>query len=324
MSTTSIHQAKATQKQPTALAFALEKTRATDQPEKAMAIVTQKTIAASAAAIWKKITQTHTWKDWQSHLVVSVRNPAKELSAAGQKFEQLLNLGFPVGKTTSHEILGHIEPLRILAWWKEEKGLRSCHVWQLEDLGNGTVAVHNVEVFAGKGVGFMRAIFQSSWRKKFQLSLDKLAAAVEPSAFAVETKAPIYARAQVTINRTAEEVYALLANKSTWSKWNPDVTEIDVRHPEKELHTFTWKANGSRIKSEVVVAQHPYIYVWKGKTGPIAAIHAWQLLPQDDGSTLVITQESMRGPLATVFMSSLKLEKILQQTLGSLKSYLVK
>jgi hypothetical protein len=90
------------------------------------------------------------------------------------KFEQDLNLGFPLGTITAQEKIDAIVPGESLMWCKDENGVKSCHVWRFEALSNGRTRVTNVEVFHGAAMGLVKPLVASNWQKLFEASVEGL------------------------------------------------------------------------------------------------------------------------------------------------------
>ena len=57
-------------------------------------------------------------------------------------------------------------------WWKDESGLRTCHVWLFDGQSDGRTKVTNIEVFDAPIVGIMQPIVVRNWQAKFDTGLD--------------------------------------------------------------------------------------------------------------------------------------------------------
>src|SRR5262245_25067519 len=146
---------------------------------------TWKTLVVSAGAIadkpadrlWTTWSDVRRWPEWSTPLHVAVRWVDGDSFAPGAKFEQVIQLGFPVGRITSLETVGMTESGRYVSWSKRASGMRSCHRWQFEPLPDGRTRVSNVEVFHGTPVGLIKPLVGKRWRVLFQTSVDNLIAA---------------------------------------------------------------------------------------------------------------------------------------------------
>jgi len=92
----------------------------------------------------------------------------------GSAFVQGLSLGFPVGSQTSDETVGSVIPGVSAQWVKDEKGIRSNHIWQFDSLENGGTHITNVEVFHGLTIGLIKVFVAKRWQRLFQAHVDGL------------------------------------------------------------------------------------------------------------------------------------------------------
>lgn len=131
-------------------------------------------IQNSAANVWQYLQHPKEWKSWQNPLVISVRMSGDSITRAGEQFEQLLNTGFPLGKTTSAETVGAYEQDQLLAWWKNEKGVLSCHVWTVEQVSATEVLVTNTELFYGYSIALIKLAVVNNWSSRFRQTVHQL------------------------------------------------------------------------------------------------------------------------------------------------------
>jgi len=103
--------------------------------------------------VWAAWTQLEDWPTWSRPLHVSTRWLGSAEWQEGSQFEQDLNLGFPLGLMTSTEKVGEMVPGQQVMWWKDENGVKSCHIWTFESLPDGRTRITNVEVFHGVAMG---------------------------------------------------------------------------------------------------------------------------------------------------------------------------
>ncbi len=91
-------------------------------------------------------------------------------------------LGFPVGKMTSEERVGFVEPGVSAEWGKQTRGLQTVHAWRFDPLTPSGTRITNVEVFHGFVVGMAKAMVAERWQRLFQTHVDGLiSAAREPA-----------------------------------------------------------------------------------------------------------------------------------------------
>ncbi|HEX3054263.1 MAG TPA: SRPBCC family protein [Aggregatilineaceae bacterium] len=157
---------------------------------------TWKTVVVSAsqevdlprAILWETWARLEAWPNWSKPLHLAARWSGPAGWVAGATFEQELNLGFPVGKMTSAETVGAVVPEEQVMWSKDEKGIKSCHIWRFETVSANRTRVSNVEVFHGTLMGLVKPLVANRWQQYFEQAVKGLAAlaASEP-----RTESPI-------------------------------------------------------------------------------------------------------------------------------------
>src|SRR2546430_1392893 len=80
---------------------------------------------------WAKL---EAWPSWARPLVIQARWLDMPGWRVGARFEQTLDLGFPLSRLRSSETVSAVTPGRLVSWSKEENGVRSNHPWSFEDL----------------------------------------------------------------------------------------------------------------------------------------------------------------------------------------------
>lgn len=126
------------------------------------------------AILWETWSRLEDWRLWSKPLHSASRWIGTPGWAVGAKFEQDLNLGFPLGKTTSAETVGALVPGTSVMWWKDEKGIKSCHIWEFEPLNEGRTRITNVEVFHGTAMGLIKPLVAKNWQRLFEQSVGGL------------------------------------------------------------------------------------------------------------------------------------------------------
>jgi hypothetical protein len=127
-----------------------------------------------AALLWNEWTKLEDWASWSNPLHAGARWLGKAEWEVGAKFEQDLNLGFPLGKLTSIETVGMVVPGETIIWWKDYKGIRSCHIWTFEALDDRRTRITNVEVFHGLAMGLVKPLVVANWQRLFESSVSGL------------------------------------------------------------------------------------------------------------------------------------------------------
>lgn len=126
--------------------------------------------------LWAAWSQLEDWPTWSQPLHVSSRWTSEAGWQVGAEFEQVLRLGFPLGTLTSPETVGAVVEGERVMWWKDENGIKSCHIWQFKDLGQGRTKVSNVEVFHGAAMGLVKPLITNRIQGMFDQSVEGLIA----------------------------------------------------------------------------------------------------------------------------------------------------
>jgi hypothetical protein len=158
------------------VAFCLEQMGVAEPTWKTLVIAAEASTDRPVDQLWATWSDLPHWPRWSTPLHVSARWASGESFAPGAQFEQVIRLGFPLGRTTSRETVRVVAPGRLVSWAKEENGVRSCHVWQFAPLPDGRTRVSNVEVFHGTPIGLIKPLVGARWRRLFQAGVDNLIA----------------------------------------------------------------------------------------------------------------------------------------------------
>lgn len=110
----------------------------------------------------------------------------------------------------------------------------------------------------------------------------------------INYKAPVVQTKETIINAKPQKVWTVLTEIKNWSNWNTKIKNPIIKVAPKVGASFTWKTNGSKIKSEIHTFNQSSEFGWTGKTFGAKAIHNWYLEPTENG-TRVIVEESMEG-----------------------------
>jgi len=114
------------------------------------------------------------------------------------------------------------------------------------------------------------------------------------SQMTINQEAPVVQINEIVINATPEKVWQILTNIERWDKWNERIKKPKLQGQLDEGSSFTWKTNGSKIKSKIHSFKPNEVLGWQGKAFGANAIHNWYLEPTGNG-TKVIVEESMEG-----------------------------
>lgn len=136
----------------------------------------------------------------------------------------------------------------------------------------------------------------------------------------INREAPVVQCKEITINATPDKVWQILSKIENWDSWNERIKKPTLQSPLEVGSGFTWKTNGSLIKSKVHTCIPSTMLGWEGKAFGAKAIHNWYLEATTKG-TIVKVEESMEG--WAVQLMPKKMNKILANDmefwLGQLK-----
>lgn len=110
----------------------------------------------------------------------------------------------------------------------------------------------------------------------------------------INQEAPVVQTKEIVINATHEKVWEILTDIQSWDKWNERIKKPKLQGDLEVGSGFTWKTNGSKIKSTIHTFTPIKVLGWQGKAFGASAIHNWYLEPTENG-TKVLVEESMEG-----------------------------
>ena len=136
----------------------------------------------------------------------------------------------------------------------------------------------------------------------------------------IDTTAPLFARKELLIEASIEKVWSIQTDIERWPEWQSDISSATLQGELTAGTTFKWKASGLGILSTLHTVNPQNEIGWTGVSLGMFAIHNWTFKEQE-GGTLVITEESLSGWLASLFKTFDKnfLEKSLEASLQKLK-----
>lgn len=136
-----------------------------------LAIGTAMDMPYPADAIWTALEQLDTWGVWSRPLHSRARWLEKRQFEVGARFEQVRHFGFPIGRQVTVETVREVVPSQMVAWWDGNGGVRNAHLWSLEQRGDGTTRVYNVEVLCGPLMLVAKPLLVRRLRKRFCATL---------------------------------------------------------------------------------------------------------------------------------------------------------
>jgi len=125
-----------------------------------------------------------------------------------------------------------------------------------------------------------------------------------------------YAKADIHVNGSIENVYQTLADISQWPVWQSEVTKAEMTGAPEVGHTFHWKANGMNVTSRFHTVEKNSKLGWTGKMLWVKATHNWWFQEEESG-TRVVVEEALTGFGAGLLKKTL--ENGMNQSLEELK-----
>lgn len=156
------------------IAFCLREVGASRPGWKTLVIAASDTAAtAPPERVWAVLEDVASWPRW-SPVHASTAWKGGDGLAVGARFDQVIELGFPVGRQTGHVTVAFAEPERRVGWTEDGNGIRSCHLWRLEPAAGGGTDVADVEVFSGLPAALLKPFVARRWRRLFRGAVEGL------------------------------------------------------------------------------------------------------------------------------------------------------
>lgn len=134
----------------------------------------------------------------------------------------------------------------------------------------------------------------------------------------IDEQAPVTATGSVRIAAPPQRVWQVLAAAADWSTVAPDITDVRLPGGVTVDAPFTWRNKRARISSRFAVVDPSRELTWTGLSSGARAVHRHVLHPQAGQATRLDCEESMAGPLLTMFYDSTKLAQALTGWLAAI------
>jgi len=154
--------------------YALQKIGLEQPSWQTVVVSASEEVALPRQSLWEAWVKLEEWPQWSAPLHVSTRWIGEPGWRVGATFEQVLDLGFPLGQTVSPETVGALVDAESVSWWKDAKGIKSCHVWEFAALSPDRTRVTNTEVFHGVSIGLLKPLAARNWQRLFEASVTGL------------------------------------------------------------------------------------------------------------------------------------------------------
>ena len=123
----------------------------------------------------------------------------------------------------------------------------------------------------------------------------------------INQEAPVVQTKEIVIDAAPEKVWQILTNIDGWNAWNDRIQHPSLTGGLKVGNIFTWKTNGSNIKSKIHTIIPNKMLGWNGRTFGARAIHNWYF-EQTENRTKVSVEESMEGWLITLMKKKMNIK----------------
>jgi len=122
----------------------------------------------------------------------------------------------------------------------------------------------------------------------------------------INQEAPVVQTKEILIEAAPGRVWQILTNIDDWCEWNERIKQPTLKGNLEVGNIFTWKTNGSKIKSKIHTVIPDKMFGWQGKTLGAKAIHNWYLESAEEG-TIVRVEESMEGWIINLMKKKMNL-----------------
>lgn len=136
----------------------------------------------------------------------------------------------------------------------------------------------------------------------------------------LDERAAVRSSSSIVVDASVGTVWRLLSDLPNWQAWRSDarVVEFGGLRPDAP---FRWRIRGAAIRSTFAVVEPERELSWTGVAmGGVKAIDRLRLSATAEGRTRVTIEESMSGPLLTLFYSSGRLRRGHEALLRMLKT----
>jgi hypothetical protein len=128
----------------------------------------------SRKMVWETWSCIEDWKKWSPAVVNSSRFTGGNKWSAGAAFEQVLNLGFPLGSVAFHDTVGTFVDTEVVGWQHRGDYLVYSSVWLFEDLPGGKTLIVHAEIVHGSFIWLMKPLVASRWQEKIEARVSGL------------------------------------------------------------------------------------------------------------------------------------------------------
>jgi hypothetical protein len=118
--------------------------------------------------VWETWSRIEDWKNWSPALVNSSRFIGGNNWSNGTAFEQVLELGFPLGTVRFHDTVGTFVDTEAVGWQQRGNYLVYSSVWLFEDVPGGKTLIVHAEIVHGSFIWLMKPLVAGRWQEKIE------------------------------------------------------------------------------------------------------------------------------------------------------------
>jgi hypothetical protein len=136
----------------------------------------------------------------------------------------------------------------------------------------------------------------------------------------IDERAAVTATRSVRVDAPPRRVWQVISAAEAWPDVATDISWIDLPGGVAPDAAFVWVNGRARIRSRFAIVEPLRELTWTGVSSGARAVHRNVLNALNDHETQLQSEESMAGPLLTLFYSSDKLSAALEDWLMAVKA----
>jgi uncharacterized protein YndB with AHSA1/START domain len=110
----------------------------------------------------------------QDQAIAPLTLPSDRRWSDGSRFEETLDLGFPLAHLSQTNRVEAVKPGSEISWRNETGSLDSYQTWSFQPLPDGGTRITVVQIFDGIAIGLGRYMVQDRWQQRFDEAIDGL------------------------------------------------------------------------------------------------------------------------------------------------------
>lgn len=143
----------------------------------------------------------------------------------------------------------------------------------------------------------------------------------------LDENAPVRSTSTIEIDAPVSTVWQLVSDMRGWTNWRTDARVTEIEHLQVDA-PFRWTLNGMPIKAVFATIEPEREIAWTGVAlGCMRAVDRMRFEALEGGRTRVAMEESLAGPLLSLFFTSDKLraghDRMLQQLKNAAEAVVV-